>query len=63
MRLGGHTHEIVTQTVHETLPESLFCAVIYSQISSKFTGVVVYYPLHILPLVVFSIYIVNCPGF
>ena len=49
MRLCGCAHGVVTKTVHKTLPGSLFglyktghCAVISSQISSKFTGKVVH---------------------
>ena len=54
IRLGG----IVTEIVHKTQPRSLFClsktgpcAIISSQISSRFTGAVVFYLLCIPPLV------------
>ena len=47
IRLGGPVYEIVIKTAHESLPESLFCLlklglIVSSQISSKFTRVVVY---------------------
>ena len=54
MEIGSHAHEIVTKTAQNstkvTFSKAGPCAVIFSQVSSKFTGQVVYYPLCIPPL-------------
>ena len=53
--IGGHAHEIVTRTVHKTLPRSPFlcitgpCAVLFSRISSRFTGDIGYFLLCMPP--------------
>ena len=61
IKLDDPTHGIVTKTVHKTLTGHFFClfrtwpiTVIVSQISSKFTGEVVYYQFCI-PLLMFSV--------
>ena len=58
----------MTKTVNKPQPGSLYClsktgpcAVISSQISSKFTGQVIY-PLH-TSTCVFGVNVINCPGF
>ena len=55
IRLGSHAHGILTKTLHKTLPWWLYClsktrqcAVIFNQISSKFTGEIGYHLLCIL---------------
>ena len=69
IRLGGHTHEIVTKTVHKALPRSLFCL-------SK-VGLVQLFPVRSLPNIcsnglllplhsatcIFGVSVVNFPGF
>ena len=52
VRLDGLAHGILTKTVHKTLPGSLFVGLklglvqlFSSQISSKFTAEVAFYPL------------------